>query len=393
MLKRIERLLKKEKTIVTYGSYTLLLNILGSIIGISTNLPLSAILGPAGFGTLKIVSSFFGQIPIQLGINPTLSKYIPKWDIQGKTGKIAYLLRSLFLLRLGLVTILSLVFFVFREKIALYLLKNPAEANFINLGIILFIVSYLDLVRPAILGFRNYKLHINISFLITVLKSVLGLILSIILGISGAIIATPLALITGIAPALYYLKQKGLFGSPPTPVDVRRIIKSYSIPAYLVNLTGLLGRFTTPLLALLYNRETIGYYSFALMIGSLISLVSGAMGQVFFPEVAAEHSKNGKTASFKKLQRVLFLFLLASTILIPVGILASPLIIKRFIPEYTPAIPVVNSFFFVYTLTGSLSLITAYCMAIGKNQTAGATRLISSLTHFSLSFLILKLVQ
>jgi len=390
MLGKVKRLLKKEKTIVTYGSYTLLINILGTIISIGTNLPLSTILGPAGFGTLKIINSFFTRIPIELGINTTIPKYLPHWESQGKIGKIKYLLRSFFLLRLGLVVVLSLIFFTFRKVLALRLLKDPTEAYLINLGIVFFALSYLDLVRPAILGFRNYKLHINASFLITILKSIFSLTFALVFGVIGALVASSLALILGIIPALNYLIKKDLFRTPPIPVNVGKIFKNYSLPVYLVDLTGLLGRFTTPLLAILFTRETIGYYSFALMIGSFISLVSGAMGQIFFPEVALEHSRNGETASFQKFRRVLLVFFLACSVLIPLGILISPPLISHLAPDYSPAIPIVKCFFFFYALIGSLSLILSYYMAIGKNKIAAVVRFISAFCNFSLSYLILK---
>jgi len=176
-------------------------------------------------------------------------------------------------------------------------------------------------------------------------------------------------------------------------IDTWQIIKHYSLPTYFVNLTGLAGSLIVPLLALFYKQEIIGYYSFAMMISSNIALISGAIGQIFFPEVALEHFKNGASGSLRKLKRVLVLFLLACIIIIPLGIGISKPLILSYSPAYSPAIPIVRSLFLIYCLIGALSLVAAYYTAIGENKVAAMVSLFSSVVLFSLSFWMLKLVK
>lgn len=261
------------------------------------------------------------------------------------------------------------------------------------MGIILFIVNFLDLIRPCVLGFRNYKLYIKTNLLISVLRNISALTLAYLWGVPAAILALALSLIIGLMPSIGYLKREGLFSAQLAPINAWRIMKDYSLPVYFVGLTGLAGSLNTPLLAIFYSQQIIGYYSFALMIGSLVALVSGALGQIFFPEVALEHYKNGAAASFKRLKRVLFLFLIAGAITIPIiAIIANPLI-QKFAITYTPAITLIIPLSLIYALIGTLSLITAYYSAIGKNKIAAVVNLFSSVVLFSLSFLALKLVK
>lgn len=392
ILKKIKNLLVKEKNIIAYSSYTLASNSLGTIIGIITNLPLSTILGPASFGTLKIITSFFNQIPIRLGMEATLTKYPPQWKDQEEIGKIRYLLQSLLKIRIISILVITIMFFTLRKTFSQHFLKNPSATQLFSLGIITFVTSYSDLFRPTVLGLRNYTLYSNINLLTAILRNVLSLILAFLSGITGAIIAAPLSSLVGMIPSLKYLKKESVFDRKSTPVNIKQILCSYSLPVYLVNLTGLINRLSTPLLALLFKPATIGLYSFALTITSPITLISGAMGQVFFPEVALEHSRNGKTRAFKKLKRVLFIFTLSCLFLIPLGLTLTQPFISRFASGYRSAIPLAKFLFFVSTLNGLLSLTTSYYMAIGKNKHAGIIRLASSVTTFLLSLAILNTI-
>ncbi|MBU1868791.1 oligosaccharide flippase family protein [Patescibacteria group bacterium] len=392
MLNSLISIIKREKTVLANSGYNLLANIAGSAIGLTTNFILSLILGPSGFGTFKTITAFFENLPVTLGLNTTLTKYIPELETQGNLGKIKYLLKSFFTVRIGIILVFLVPLYVLREKIASGFLKDPSNLALMHMGMILFAVNSLDLVRPCVLGFRNYKLYIITNFLISALRNISALVCAYLWGLPAAIIALAFSFIPGIIPSINYLSKKGLFSAQPVRINSWQIIKNYSLPVYFVGLTGLAGGLNTPLLALFYPQKIIGYYSFALIIGSLIALISGAIGQIFFTEVALEHYKNGVGASFKRLKRVLILFSLACAITIPIGIAASGPLIHYLAPTYIPAIPIVTPLLFIYSIIGTLSLITSYYTAISKNKIAAGTNLLSSIILFSLSFLTLKLI-
>ena len=393
IFKSVFSFLKKEKTIIDQSGYLLLADIIGTIVSFTSNFFLSLVLGPAGFGTLKTVASFFENFPVRMGFNTTLIKYLPELEAQNSLGKIKCLLKSFLKIRLIIVLITAVIFFLLRRQLSLWLLGTCTYNNLICAGIILFIVAFSDLFRPCVIGFRNYRLYVNINFLISTLRNVLALALALIWGITGAIFGLSLGIIPGLGLCLKFLFQKKIFSVQKEKIDTWQIIKHYSLPTYFVNLTGLAGSLIVPLLALFYKQEIIGYYSFAMMISSNIALISGAIGQIFFPEVALEHFKNGASGSLRKLKRVLVLFLLACIIIIPLGIGISKPLILRYSPAYSSAIPIVRSLFLIYCLIGALSLVTAYYTAVGENKVAAMVSLFSSVVLFSLSFWILKLVK
>ncbi|MBU1110113.1 oligosaccharide flippase family protein [Patescibacteria group bacterium] len=392
MINPIISIIKKERKIIGNSSYMLLANIIGSTISLVANFSLSLILGPIGLGSFKTISSFFEGVPVSLGTDTTLTKYIPELEAKKELGKIKHLLKSFYLVRIGTVFVFVIIFYILREELAFKLLKDTSNIKVIYAGIVLFIISSLDLIRLCVLGFRNYTLYINTNLLISVLRNIFALICACLWGIPAAILALGLSLILGLMPSINFLRKRELFSVQSVPINVWQVMKNYSLPVYFAGLTGLVGSLNIPLLALFYSQKTIGYYSFALMIGSLVALVSGALGQIFFPEVVLEHSRNGAQASLKKLTRILAIFITASLIIIPAGIAVSAPLVHHFAGTYTPAIPIITPLLFIYSFIGALSLITAYCTAIGKNKMAAILNLLSSIFLFTTSFMILRLI-
>ena len=206
----------------------------------------------------------------------------------------------------------------------IYLLLSPLIASFLkidNLTPVMVISSYLlialllPITRGIIQGLQRFT-QLGISFILEgITKLGLGvLLISIRMGVSGAILAFTFAYVFPFILTLYFLKN--IFTKEKRKFDSEKIYKySFPVAVMLVSLTGF---FTIDILLVKHFLSAVeaGYYAAITLLGKVIFFGSMSVSLVMFPKIAELYAikKDTRKLMLKSLFMV-FLFSFVVTVL------------------------------------------------------------------------------
>jgi len=381
-----------ETEIIKSSGLIFLANFFGAVILFVSNILISTYFGPETFGNFKIILelSLFLPILIEFGANVTIVKYTAEM-IKKDSKKVNYLIKWILKLRLISYSILLILMFVFKEQIAIYLLKDASLSSLVIPGIFISGLFFFEIFKSIALGLQDYKEYSISKFLTFSSSGILMLIFGYFFGIHLALIGWSLSYFLGNLPLMISSFRKGMFYDSKK-FNMKKIFFNFSFPMYILFFPGLLSSAAIPLLSLYYSQKIIGYYSFSMIFFNGISLIPLSFSDFLFPKISSLNIKKNKRMAEAHLKKVLSIYTL---IVIPgiLGIiLLSDFIIQLIAPSYLPSILVFKTLVTTGFLLGYFLIYEHYLRGLARIKDFSLVFLIHNIIFLSISFLILGIL-
>lgn len=252
------------------------------------------LLGPGEYGILGVTMSVHFILAISLSpLSNVITKLTSQYKATGQDGQIAFLVSS-FTRRLFLYgSLFFLLTALFSRPLSRFLnIDSPVPVLLV--GLLFWSGLLIVIIRGILQGLQQF-IHIAISqsgeALLRLLWGVL--LLSVGLGVNGAILASVLAVGLSFIPLFVLLRRK--YQNPPIPINFPNLYR-YSSSALIMTLCSTLSQNMDVILVKRYfDPEQAGIYVAITIIGKLLSLFSAPFYKVMLPQVSAAKAKNEKT--------------------------------------------------------------------------------------------------
>ena len=381
-----------ETEIIKSSGLIFLANFFGAIVLFISNILISTYFGPENFGNFKIILelSLFLPILIEFGANVTIVKYTAEM-IKRDRKKVNYLIKWILKLRLISYSILLIVMFIFKEQIAIYLLKDASLSSLVIPGIFISGLFFFEIFKSISLGSQDYKKYSISKFLTFFSSGILMLIFGYLFGVYFALMGWSLSYFLGNLPLMISSFKKGMFDDSKK-FDMKKIFFNFSFPMYIMFFPGLLSSAAIPILSLYYSQKIIGYFSFSMIFFNGISLIPISFADFLFPKISSLSGKKNERIAKESLDKVLILYTL---ILIPgviATILLSDFIIQLIAPLYLPSILVFKTLVTIGFLLGYFLIYEHYLRGLARLKEFSIIFLIHNIIFLSISFLILGII-
>jgi O-antigen/teichoic acid export membrane protein len=300
-------------------------------------------LGPSGLGlyTLVFTIYMFGMQFAAFGIETALTKYVAEY--KEDSPKINKYISSGLVASFSSGLLIGISIYVFSTAISIDLFHNSEMIHLLQLTAICFpFIAIQKAVQGVLNGSRSMKyfayLNICQNTFIVVLSVLL--VLSLKMGIEGAIIGLVIPTIVMGILSLYFVKDNFIFHLEL----LKEVLKDLSFFGFYVVLANSLGVFNTQIDSLMigyYMKETdVGYYAIATIFMQGVILIPSAIQRITTPAIATYYGKKDYDSIEKTIKSTMVkTFEVTLLISICIAIFGKFIIIalfKDFLPAYTP---------------------------------------------------------
>jgi stage V sporulation protein B len=291
-----EKLLKIErvaKDAAKGGLFIFTGNTLSTIILAIASIITARLLGPSDYGlySVALIPPSLMLLFAGFGVNQALIRFIAKFKSEGESKAIGGLIRAGLLFNLAASTVMFLTTFLLADVLAAHLLKRPEIGFLIRLSSLVIIGNVLtETSSNTFIGLDKMDKTALISITKAVVKAVLAPLL-ILLGFSVAGVLTGhvlAALTAGVigAVAAARTSKRSEYSSSDSPgfTSNLSLMARYGLPLYASTLiAGLLGQYTSLILAQFTLNVEVGNYSVAKIFFAPITLVTAPISTLLFP--------------------------------------------------------------------------------------------------------------
>tara|TARA_B110000902_G_scaffold249807_1_gene308362 strand:+ start:57 stop:1595 length:1539 start_codon:yes stop_codon:yes gene_type:complete len=341
--------LEKQKKIVELAKYIALSAVIGKFLSIPANIFIAKFLGPKSFGVLAIIDTIMIYFSYtNLGILMNLERQVPieKASLSDKEIKITY---STAFSNYCFTTLFSVILIFLAYLLGITFKTDGSITIFLIIGFILLTRNLNNFVSSFIKAEGEFDVFGKNSFLLSILKPILTLLLAYEFGLYGML--TALVLLNLIS-ALYIF-----YLSPTVRVFSIRWNKKKTQELFGTGIKLFLGNklesflFTIGILLIsnFGSIEEVGVYSFALMLISIRQFpFSKAISIVVSREMNLVTGEKGEK-NFKEFnhffQKNIAVYLLFVSLVMGVVLLTFILVTEFYLPKYLKAIPLMQVFF------------------------------------------------
>lgn len=369
--------------------------VVSAIFSISSNLIFSRFLGPSGYGLFKIAISLAATAAylLDVGIKYLIPRYIAEFEAKKQPENIAHLLEKTLLIKAIIAIIILIIAWFFSQSISQVFFHSRDLEILVWPTMLVFVIIFLDLTVPILIGYQNFKLIALASILVPFAHIVFGLLLVYILGIRGLLLAAALAFITGSIPGIRYIIKKVKRGAKLRSFSYKSAYFNYSLPAYFSSIPTYIYLVIIPILSLFYTQKQVGYYSFSLSFFTAAQLFSLTLAGVMFPKVAQLNSRNKTAAAFQTFKRLLVIY---TPLAICGSILSIPLIepiVRLLAPAFLPATKIIIIQVITSFVMGYFFITVFYLTAVNKLKMAAILNWILSISFGSLAYYLTGLTK
>lgn len=308
MIKNLLKRLKKDH-LVRDSVYMILSNIYSKGMAYLFYFVTALILGTEGFGILKGLMPLMDTITILFcsGIPPSMARYISQYSERDHTWIFSILFIMVILSTFGALSIFLLRYIVGGGY------ENIDTSIYLVVGFTVISSSFISWSRGVLQGFLKMK-DLSKTWIVEYLfKIPLAVILSIYLGVLGAILSISLSYIFGGFFGFRLLRRYVSMEKLDiinTLIEKRDLIKEvilYSIPIALGTASyRLLNDLDSIVIMSLLGAQDNGIYGYASLISRGVFLFASAVGIPLLPRVA-------KTRDFKSIKKALLINLVLIT--------------------------------------------------------------------------------
>ncbi|WP_277673316.1 oligosaccharide flippase family protein [Piscibacillus halophilus] len=316
--------------ILSFGSATLISSALSFVLGVVSR----NILGPEQYGYWVSLSMAFTFIPLlQLGVLNAMNREIPYYVARNSIEEVNQIRQKTFSFLITFPTFIMLLLlllsiFVYNNNVAI---EYKVGSIFISLiGLLLFLSAYVEMYYKSIQDFRSASKLIAVK---GVVQSVLSIVFILFFGFIGLFLGMLAALIIEIIMGRQAFKKMSFI------FDFRfqsyvPLIKT-GFPILMVGLIwSVLIATDKIILTIMMDSSALGNYSVALLVFSTMMLLPQVISQVYYPKIVTMVSKEEYQQIKQSYKRVNFFLLVTSLIIVLVGVLLLPPVIRLLMPGY-----------------------------------------------------------
>ncbi|OAT80981.1 hypothetical protein A6P54_13370 [Bacillus sp. MKU004] len=320
--------------ILSFGSATLISSALAFILGVVSR----NILGPEKYGYWVALSIAFTFIPLlQFGVLNAMNREIPYHIARGASEKVHQIRQKTISYLLSFPAFMMLLFLMVSILLWNSNLAWEYKVGFFFIsfiGLLLFLSSYVEMYYKSIQDFQKVSKLIGVKGIVQAISSILFIVLFGFIGLFlGMIVALLIQIMIG-RKAFNEINFNFNFRFK----DYLPLIK-IGFPILMVGLIwSIFLTIDKLILTIMMDSSSLGNYSIALLVFSTMMLLPQVVAQVYYPKVVAMVSREEHEQIKQSYVRVNSLLLLISTIIVTVGIVVIPSVIRLLMPEYEEGI-------------------------------------------------------
>ncbi len=319
-------------------------------------------LGVAEYGILGSLLATFYILSIPLkAISTIVTKFVSEFKTREEYGKVASLLSS-GMRKLSRYAILIFIGLSASSWLIADFLRIPSPLPVILMGLLLALAVALSVPRGVLRGLQKFgQLGLNIS-LEALIRLVLGILLvSLGLGINGAILAYGLGYLAAIVLVLMPLRF--LFHLRNETIDASSIYK-FSLPALTMSIClAVMTNIDLIFVKHFFTSEEAGVYTVVSVLGKAIFFVSGAFTIPMFPLVSELHTKGENTRSVLKKSST-YVLLFSGITTAAYWLFPSFIVNTLYGRAYSPAVPLLGAIGIAMGLMALVMVYTSYLLAL-----------------------------
>ncbi len=359
---------------------------------------IARLVSPDDFGRLTFLLQLLATIILlsTMGFEYAINKFVPIHRVENQTGKTVYMVRKMFLLKLGVILALSLVFFFGSDIIAEQIFTKKGLSFYIKLvAIILIPYGFEGIFRPLLVSYYEQKVAnlsiVGARFLNLMLATALIIVLN---DISGGLYAELISWSTFLAIILVENKRKVFTEKVmPSKVDLRTVMKYSSFLYAYAIMNLLLGQQLDIILLGRFQPDAeIGFYfigyNLSYLAVSVFNLaLAGGITLTFFSELYAKRDFKGLSKTYT----VFFEYNYFTIIPIAVGgILVGKELIELLYPsDYVAALPILTIFFVSFCFIKLGGITSTFMSAMERERALVASRTIFGITNLALDLVLI----
>ena len=319
-------------------------------------------LGAAEYGILGSLLAAFYILFVPLGAFSTVvTKFVSEFKARKEYGKVASLLFP-GMRKLSRYAILIFIGLSLGSWLTADFLRIPSPFPVILMGLAIAFAVGLPIPRGVLQGLQKFgQLGLNIS-LESLIRLLLGVLLvSLGLGVNGAILAYGLGYLAAILLALMPLRF--LLHLRNETIDISSIYK-FSLPTLTMSIClAVMTNVDLIFVKHFFTSEEAGIYTVVSVLGKVIFFVSGAFTIPMFPLVSELHTRGENTLLI--LKKSLFYVISFSGIVIAAYWLFPSFIVHTLYGRaYSLAIPLLGAMGIAMGLIALVMVYTTYLLAL-----------------------------
>ena len=319
-------------------------------------------LGAAEYGILGSLLAAFYILFVPLGaISTVATKFVSEFKARKEYGKVASLLFP-GMKKLSRYAILIFIGLSASSWLIADFLRIPSPLPVILVGLSIAFAAGVSIPRGVLRGLQKFgQLGLNIS-LESLIRLLLGVLLvSLGLGINGAILAYGLGYLAAILLALMPLRF--LFHLRNETIDASSIYK-FSLPALAMSIClAVMTNIDLIFVKHFFTSEEAGVYTVVSVLGKAIFFVSGAFTIPMFPLVSELHTKGENTRSVLKKSST-YVLLFSGITIAAYWLFPSFIVNTLYGRAYSPAVPLLGAIGIAMGLMALVMVYTAYLLAL-----------------------------
>jgi O-antigen/teichoic acid export membrane protein len=387
--------IKKEKKLLKNTSFMLSTGAISAVASMISTLIFSRFLGPSGYGLFKIAMGLATTAAyiLDIGVKFLIPRYIAEFEAKKQPENIAHLLEKTLLIK-AIIAIFVLIFaWFFSQSISQIFFHSVDMEILVWPTIIVFIVVFLDIILPILMGYQNFKMIALTTFLVPFNHIIFGLPLVYFFGIRGLLFAASIAFIAGSIPAIRFIIKKAKKGTTLKSFSYKSAYINYSLPAYFSSIPTYINVVIIPFLSLFYTQKQVGYYSFSLSFFTAAQVIPLTLSSVMFPKVAQLNSINKSAQALKTYKRLLVIY---TPVAIFLSLFFIPIVepfIRLFAPAFLPSVNIIILQTISSFAMGYFVITVYYVTAVNKLRLATILNWILSLSFGALAYYLTGLIK
>ena len=387
--------IKHEETLMKNATLMFSMSLVSAVFSFSSTIIFSRFLGPSGYGVFKTAISLASTAAyvLDMGVRFLFPRYIAEFEDKNQPGNIARLIEKTLLIKTIFAIVILISTWFFSQTISQIFFHSHDLDTLVWVTMIVFVIIFLDVTIPILIGYQNFKLVALASILVPVTHIIIGIPLVYILGIKGLLLAAALAFIIGSIPGIRFIIKKAKRKVRLKGFSFKSAVINYSLPAYFSSIPSYIFIVIIPILSLFYTQKQVGYYSFSLSFFTAAQLIPITLANVMFPKVAQLNAANKTSEAYKTFKRLIVIY----TPIAICGIIFSIPIIKPVVsllaPVFLPASNIIIYQVIASFIMGYFFIAVHYVTAINKLKIATALNWILSISFGTLAYYLTSLTK
>ena len=377
-----------QNSFIKNMSWIFIGNVVHAVCSFLINILLARILTANENGIINYASSwiaFYNAIAV-FGINSVINKFTTD---DTKDSNLFLSTAVVFRITSGVICCILVIFTV--------LLVNPNE-NSVMIVVAIQSLSIVFAAGDTLVYWFRFKKQANIvavlrmvAFLLSAIIKIFSLLLikSIYLYTFGVVFET----LSFSLLLIFYYRGRYTKQIKVSKVHLKKIVKSSYPFVFSSILATIYGQTDKVMLKNMLDNETVAYYSIAVTLAGLMSIVSSAIIEGFRPEIIAERNK-GNIDVYKKRLRQVYCVIFWLCILYGcfVTLFSKYIILILYGEKYLPAQPALALIVWYTSFSYFGTINNIYMVAEGKEKWVQATTLIGALANVILNLIFIPVI-